>query len=539
MPNLDRNTQDVNTEHDSILTNDNYDPWDEIVKKIEARDAQWKKGLAEEGYEVIDNVIPLRSCLDAAIAYAKERGWNTFPADCEEKKSYLSAKYAPGGERWGQTKDLEQLKINFSNPKWRLQAGVGLPTGAGNGIIVIETDTIEGGHKHNGLPHLKALEAKLGPLPTTLMGMSPSSSLHQYFGDPGPGYYIQSQSGIVPGVDVKGEGGMVIAPPSVRGSGIYRWVLDYPIAELPPAWRDYLNTPKPKRTATSQRSRETVDLEELSEMVSFIPNFTETDYDEYKAMALRILASIDDEEDGFTVFTEWSCRWPLYDPMLGPSDDRQCWEQVCGSPPDHTGIFVLRKMAREAGWVPKQQIVEPTYQLDYSALSVGEDVIRRRVRQFLWEHVLPEREIDPDKPWPVCWAMLIDTAVGKTEIVIEELALFLQQVTLNGPIIYTVPQHKLGVEILKRFKKKYIVAAKYEWADRILKKAGLTEQIEHANSIDDLALINFEHFDMTLHYANSRLPLFLSAHELKKVLKKRFNDLKNLRKQELKRGGML
>jgi hypothetical protein len=77
----------------------------------------------------------------------------------------------------------------------------------------------------------------------------------------------------------------------------------------------------------------------------------------------------------------------------------------------------------------------------------------------------------------------------------------------------------------------YMRAAKYEWADRLLKKAGLTEQIEHANSIDDLVLIDFEHFDMTLHYANSRLPLFLRAHELKKVLKKRFNDLKNLRKQ--------
>jgi hypothetical protein len=119
---------------------------------------------------------------------------------------------------------------------------------------------------------------------------------------------------------------------------------------------------------------------------------------------------------------------------------------------------VLRKMAREHGWVPKQQIVEPTYQLAYSELSVGEDIIRRRVRQFLWEHVHPEREIDPDKPWPVCWAMLIDTAVGKTEIVIEELALFLSQVTLNGPIIYTVPQHKLSEEILERFNKKGINA---------------------------------------------------------------------------------
>ena len=47
--------------------------------------------------------------------------------------------------------------------------------------------------------------------------------------------------------------------------------------------------------------------------------------------------------------------------------------------------------------------------------------------------------------------MQVDTGVGKTRIIIEELATFLREVNLNGPIIYAVPQHALSKEILKRF----------------------------------------------------------------------------------------
>ena len=45
------------------------------------------------------------SGLTAAMGYAvaPKRGWKVFPADVAEKKSYLSAKYAPEGLDWGMT----------------------------------------------------------------------------------------------------------------------------------------------------------------------------------------------------------------------------------------------------------------------------------------------------------------------------------------------------------------------------------------------------------------------------------------------------
>src|SRR5262249_37974099 len=65
------------------------------------------------------------------------------------------------------------------------------------------------------------------------MSESPSGSRHRYFNQPKGVVIKNSTSSIGPGIDVRGEGGMVIAPPSVRGDGAYRWLNDNPIADLP------------------------------------------------------------------------------------------------------------------------------------------------------------------------------------------------------------------------------------------------------------------------------------------------------------------
>lgn len=183
---------------------------------------------------------PPPSMLEVALAYAEEHDWTVFPANLEDgkKESYLSMDYAPEGLRWGQSKDPKQIRKNFTDLKWRLKCGIGVPTGADNGIFVIEADTKKGGHKHDGLAELAKLEAKHGKLPMTLMAMSPSGSVHRYYKYP-KGITVKGSigddqgHGIAPGVDVKSDGGMVIAAPSVRGDGVYEWLNNVPIAEAP------------------------------------------------------------------------------------------------------------------------------------------------------------------------------------------------------------------------------------------------------------------------------------------------------------------
>jgi hypothetical protein len=217
---------------------------------------------------------PAAPYVKTAIFYAEERGWKVFPARMEggKKYSYLSAAFAPGGENWGMTNDPEQLRENFTEPKWQHECGVGIPTGEVNGIFVVEADTVKG-HGVDGLKSLAALEAKHGKLPLTLMAESPSGSVHRYYKHPGVKVW-SSASVIALGVDVKGDGGMVIAPPSKRADGAYGWLNDLPIADAP-EWLVQRVTQQPSAssdgeernafTATGEQQiiREPNDVEEL------------------------------------------------------------------------------------------------------------------------------------------------------------------------------------------------------------------------------------------------------------------------------------
>ena len=168
-------------------------------------------------------------CLSAALTYAADRGWASFPAPRGEKKSHKSAK-RNGGRRWGATNDPTEIRRDFA--RWPL-ANVGIPTGAENGIWVLEADTPQG-HEVDGIASLRQLEAQYGPLPDTLRAVSPSGSLHWYFKWPVGNDIRNSASKIAPGIDVRGEGGMVLAPPSVKeGVGAYSWVSNVPIVDAP------------------------------------------------------------------------------------------------------------------------------------------------------------------------------------------------------------------------------------------------------------------------------------------------------------------
>jgi Bifunctional DNA primase/polymerase, N-terminal len=192
----------------------------------------------------------------AALAYAAH-GWAVFPAPPGTKRSYKSAEHSDG-RAWGMTRNAEEIRRDFT--LWP-DAGIGIPTGAVNGIIVVETDTVEG-HGIDGSNSLAQLETKHGALPQTLQAISPSGSVHRYFKHTGDGIKIKSSaSEIGRGIDIRGDGGMVIVPPTVRpGVGVYRWINRNPIAE-PPGWLVELTKDKqqqPKRLSIRERALATV-----------------------------------------------------------------------------------------------------------------------------------------------------------------------------------------------------------------------------------------------------------------------------------------
>lgn len=156
-----------------------------------------------------------------------------------------------GGSRVAST-DIELLYKWFIDDEYLPDKpcnhlGIGLATGRG-GIIVIDPDGEDG--KRN----LVLLQEKYGELPKTLTATSGSGvGKHYYFRHPKDEKenYIPIKNAsnyIAPHVDVQGDGGMVIAEPTLHYSGgRYHFDTcpeDTEIAEFPKQYIDLLNIPK-------------------------------------------------------------------------------------------------------------------------------------------------------------------------------------------------------------------------------------------------------------------------------------------------------
>ncbi len=125
-------------------------------------------------------------------------------------------------------------------------AAVGLPTGEKTGFFALDIDNKPGGA--NGFDWLTEMEAEHGPLPDTARVTSPNGGMHVYFK-----YVVgtRNRGALGAGVDIRSEGGYVIAADSVMADGrSYRWVGDTREIADAPAWLLDLLLPKSAPTHT-------------------------------------------------------------------------------------------------------------------------------------------------------------------------------------------------------------------------------------------------------------------------------------------------
>jgi hypothetical protein len=140
--------------------------------------------------------------LAAALAYAA-RGWHVFPVKTDKTpRTVHGLKDA--------TTDVAQIRSWWA--RWP-DAGVAIRTGAVSGLMVLDVDVDRGGDET-----LFELEREHGELPLTPRVKTPSGGTHFYFRHPG-GEVPNSTDKIGPGLDVRGDGGYVVAPPSEHSSG--------------------------------------------------------------------------------------------------------------------------------------------------------------------------------------------------------------------------------------------------------------------------------------------------------------------------------
>lgn len=189
---------------------------------------------------------PVSDLLREALVYAA-RGWRVLPVHVAVRTgaglvcSCSKGAKCPPKHAGKHPRTMHGTKDATTDPAtirawWALWPGanVGIATGAASGLVVLDIDPRNGGDD----TFAELLET-LGRLPPTVEALTGGGGRHLLFRHPG-GRIVGTPGA---GVDVKADGGFIVAAPSVHPSGRdYAWEMssdpaDVPVASLPDAWK--------------------------------------------------------------------------------------------------------------------------------------------------------------------------------------------------------------------------------------------------------------------------------------------------------------
>lgn len=186
----------------------------------------------------------------AALAYAR-LGLAVIPLHTPRGDGGCSCGRANCGNRGKHPRNAKGSREATRDPEqiaawWRQwpDANIGIATGRAAGLVVIDIDP-----RHQGDEYFPELPERYGALPETWEVQTGGGGRHLYLRSPA-GVRIRNRANWVQGVDVRGEGGYVVAPPSLHPSGRrYEWELssrpgETSLAELPPLWLGALAGPE-------------------------------------------------------------------------------------------------------------------------------------------------------------------------------------------------------------------------------------------------------------------------------------------------------
>jgi len=169
--------------------------------------------------------------LRAALKY-RERGYSVIPINPGNKKPFNA---------WKEFQD--RLPTDTEVREWWEQhqnAMIGIVTGPISGICVVDIDRYADDYDE---------PTELEYFPEGLITptvQTPRGGTHLYFKYP-ENSVLTINARALPGIDFRGNGGYIIAPPSMNGTGKgYQWaegfsLYNVPLAHVPPAYLTYLN----------------------------------------------------------------------------------------------------------------------------------------------------------------------------------------------------------------------------------------------------------------------------------------------------------
>jgi hypothetical protein len=167
----------------------------------------------------------MTTLLDAALEYAAN-GWHVFPLKEADKRPATARGFQDA------TTDPDQVRAWWGrNPRYN----IGIATGADSGFVVLDTDN----------PDAEEYATMQGDTPTRCQ--TTAKGRHRLYKHPGTDTRNTTALHGVAGLDVRGDGGYIVAAPSVHPTGVvYAWENDNDLAPLP-EW--ITRRPEPEHTS--------------------------------------------------------------------------------------------------------------------------------------------------------------------------------------------------------------------------------------------------------------------------------------------------
>jgi hypothetical protein len=159
--------------------------------------------------------------LSRALAYAA-KGWAVFPLVPDQKVPFKGSHGFKDA-----TTDAQTIHRWWTE---NTKANVGIATGRVSGIFVVDADLYKGADKS-----LAGLRKQHGPLPPTYTVQTPHNGRHFYYQTPSGVIIASGENKLGSWLDVKAEGGYVVAPPSVFDGKAYK-VLNGMQPAVSPEW---------------------------------------------------------------------------------------------------------------------------------------------------------------------------------------------------------------------------------------------------------------------------------------------------------------
>ena len=161
-----------------------------------------------------------------ALRYAG-LGWSVLPVAPGDKVPAVRG----GRGVYDATRNPAQVRHLWT--RWP-RNNIGIAGGLPSGLLVLDVDPRNGGDETLG-----ALERRFGRLPLSPRVLTPGGGQHLYFRHPDE--FLRTRATLGDGLDVKGNGGFVVAPPSIHPNGArYVWDVgalpsETPVSD-PPGW---------------------------------------------------------------------------------------------------------------------------------------------------------------------------------------------------------------------------------------------------------------------------------------------------------------